>query len=133
MVRQLRRHRQPEPDRRRLQQVQRHRAADPRLPNGGGYTVGRIYNINPNKVTVPQNNYFTLASNYGEQIQHWNGFDLTINARFRRGFTVQGGVSSGRHGDRQLRGCRDAAGSGAARDAVLHAVLPPEGKLPDRR
>jgi hypothetical protein len=68
---------------------------DPRLPNGGGYTVGPIYDINPNKVTVPQNNYFTLASNYGEQIQHWNGVDLTINARFRRGFTVQGGVSTG--------------------------------------
>ena len=36
---------------------------DPRLPNGGGYAVGPIYDINPNKVTVPQNNYFTLASN----------------------------------------------------------------------
>jgi hypothetical protein len=47
-------------------------------------------------VTLPLNNYFTLAVNYGEQIQHWNGVDLTINARFRRGFTVQGGVSTGR-------------------------------------
>ena len=69
---------------------------DPRLPDGGGYVVSGFYDLNPNKVTVPQNNYFTLASNYGEQIQHWNGIDLTINARFRRGFTVQGGVSTGR-------------------------------------
>ena len=53
---------------------------DPRLPNGGGYVVSGFYDLNPNKVTVPQNNYFTLASNYGEQIQHWNGIDLTINA-----------------------------------------------------
>jgi hypothetical protein len=68
---------------------------DPRLPNGGGYVVSGLYDLNPNKVTLPLNNYFTLASNYGEQIQHWNGFDLTVNARFRRGFTVQGGVSSG--------------------------------------
>jgi hypothetical protein len=69
---------------------------DSRLPNGGGYVVSGFYDLNPNKVTVPQNNYFTLASNYGEQIQHWNGLDFTINARFRRGFTVQGGVSTGR-------------------------------------
>jgi hypothetical protein len=69
---------------------------DARLPNGGGYVVSGIYDLNPNKVTLPPNNYFTLASNYGEQIQHWNGIDLTINARFRRGFTVQGGVSTGR-------------------------------------
>ena len=69
---------------------------DSRLPNGGGYVVSGFYDLNPDRVTVPQNNYFTLASNYGEQIQHWNGIDLTINARFRRGFTVQGGVSTGR-------------------------------------
>jgi hypothetical protein len=70
--------------------------ADPRLPDGGAYTVGGFYDVNPAKVSLPQNNYFTLASTYGEQIQHWNGFDVTVNARMRRGFTVQGGVSSGR-------------------------------------
>jgi hypothetical protein len=70
--------------------------ADPRLPGSGGYAVSGLYDLNPDKVTLPQNNYFTLASNYGDQLQHWNGFDLTVNARFRRGFTVQGGVSSGR-------------------------------------
>jgi hypothetical protein len=69
---------------------------DPRLPGGGGYVVSGFYNVNPSKVALPQNNYFTLASNYGEQIQHWNGVDLSINARLRRGFTVQGGVSTGR-------------------------------------
>jgi len=69
---------------------------DPRLPNGGGYTIDGFYNVNPAKVTLPQNNYFTLASNYGNQIQHWNGFDVSMNARLRRGFTVQGGVSTGR-------------------------------------
>jgi hypothetical protein len=69
---------------------------DARLPNGGGYTVSGFYNVSPSKVSLPQNNYFTLAGNYGEQIQHWNGFDVTLNARVRRGFTVQGGVSTGR-------------------------------------
>ncbi len=69
---------------------------DPRLPGGGGYAVSGFYNVSPSKVALPQNNYFTLASNYGNQIQHWNGFDLSMNARLRRGFTVQGGVSTGR-------------------------------------
>ncbi|HUK34627.1 MAG TPA: TonB-dependent receptor [Vicinamibacterales bacterium] len=69
---------------------------DPRLPGGGGNTINGFYNVSPAKVALPQNNYFTLASNYGNQIQHWNGFDVSMNARLRRGFTVQGGVSSGR-------------------------------------
>src|SRR4051812_3508027 len=58
--------------------------SDPRLPDGGAYTVGGFYNVSPSKVSLPQNNYFTLAGNYGEQIQHWNGFDVTLNARVRR-------------------------------------------------
>ncbi|MEP7304996.1 MAG: carboxypeptidase regulatory-like domain-containing protein [Acidobacteriota bacterium] len=70
--------------------------ADTRLPGGGGYGVSGFYNLNPAKVSLPQNNYFTLASNYGEQIQHWNGMDVSINARLRRGFTLQGGISTGR-------------------------------------
>ncbi|MEO8257756.1 MAG: TonB-dependent receptor [Acidobacteriota bacterium] len=70
--------------------------ADARLPDGGVYTVGGFYNLNPDAVTRAPNNYFTLASNYGEQIQHWNGLDLTVNARPRRGMTLQGGVSTGR-------------------------------------
>jgi hypothetical protein len=69
---------------------------DPRLPGGGGNTLSGFYNVNPAFVSLPQNNYFTLASNYGNQIQHWNGVDLSVNARLRRGFTVQGGVSAGR-------------------------------------
>jgi hypothetical protein len=69
---------------------------DSRLPEGGGIVVSGFRDLNPAKVSLPQNNYFTLASNYGEQIQHWNGVDVTMNARVRRGFVVQGGVSTGR-------------------------------------
>src|SRR5262249_56124713 len=43
-----------------------------RLPRGGGYAISGFYDINPNKVTTVPSNYYTLASNYGEQIQHWN-------------------------------------------------------------
>jgi hypothetical protein len=69
---------------------------DSRLPDGGGYVVNGFYDLNPDKVTTVPNNYFTLAADYGVQIQHWNGIDLTVNARPRRGITLQGGVSTGR-------------------------------------
>ena len=103
--------------------------ADPRLPGGGGYTVSGFYDVSPAKVSLPQNNYYTLASNYGEQIQHWNGFDVTLNARLRRGFTVQGGVSSGRQ---ETNNCAVIAGLPEA--ALLTApYCDREGQLPDRR
>jgi hypothetical protein len=69
---------------------------DSRLPNGGGTTISGFYDLNPDKVTVVPNNYFTLARNYGKQIQHWNGLDATVNLRFGRRMTLQGGVSTGR-------------------------------------
>ena len=50
----------------------------------------------PTKFSVPAQNFVTLASNYGKQIEHWNGIDLSANARLVRGLTVQGGVSTGR-------------------------------------
>ena len=53
-------------------------------------------NINSNKVGLQSDNYFTFASDYGNQIQRWNGVDLSINARLRQGVLLQGGVSTGR-------------------------------------
>jgi hypothetical protein len=41
-------------------------------------------------------NYFTFASDYGTQIQRWNGMDVTVNARLRQGVSLQGGLSTGR-------------------------------------
>ena len=69
--------------------------ADPRLPDGGS-TVSGFKDVNPDKAALAPNNYFTLARNYGTQIDHWNGMDLTLNARIRAGMTVQGGISTGR-------------------------------------
>ena len=37
----------------------------------------------------------TFASNFGNQFEHWNGVDLTMNARLTR-LLLQGGVSTGR-------------------------------------
>jgi hypothetical protein len=66
---------------------------DPRLPGGGGNVISGFFDANK---IVAQNNYFTAASNYGNQIQHWNGIDLTTTIRPRPGLLLQGGLSTGR-------------------------------------
>jgi Carboxypeptidase regulatory-like domain len=70
--------------------------ADSRLPAGGASQVCGLYNVTPSKFSVPAQNFVTLASTYGTQIEHWNGVDFSANARLTRGLTVQGGVSTGR-------------------------------------
>ncbi len=69
--------------------------ADSRLPGGGGYTVNNLYDVNPNKVGQI-NNYVTSSDDYGKEYEHWNGLDLTVNARPSRGVLFQGGASVGR-------------------------------------
>jgi hypothetical protein len=69
---------------------------DPRLPNGGGNTISGFLDRNPNTATLAPNNLFTLARDYGDQIQQWNGVDLTMNARLRPDLYLQGGMSTGR-------------------------------------
>jgi hypothetical protein len=68
---------------------------DPRLPGGGGQTISGLYNLVPEKVglvdELAQN-----ANKFGEQIENWQGIDVSIVARTRLGLTVQGGTSTGR-------------------------------------
>jgi hypothetical protein len=70
--------------------------ADSRLPGGGGYTIGGLYNVRPDRFSVPADNLVTFASQYGTQIEHWNGVDVAVNARLREGLLLQGGFSTGR-------------------------------------
>ena len=70
--------------------------SDSRLPDGGGYIVGGLRDLKTTSFGRPSDNYVTFADEYGRQIQHWNGIDLTVNARVRGGVMLQGGMSTGR-------------------------------------
>jgi hypothetical protein len=69
--------------------------SDPRLPDGGGYVVSGLYNLNPDKVGQV-NNLTTFAKDYGEQIHVWHGVDISANVRLQQGVMFQGGMSTGR-------------------------------------
>lgn len=69
---------------------------NPELPDGGGYTVSGYMNVNPNVASIATNNHQRPAGDYGKQIEHWNGVDLTTNIRLSRGALIQGGLSTGR-------------------------------------
>jgi len=68
---------------------------DPRLPDGGGYQVGPIYDLNNPALFGVTRNYITYSDRYGDQYQKFNGIDVTFNARPRNGLSVQGGFSGG--------------------------------------
>ena len=70
--------------------------SDPRLPGGGGYAVHGMYNLNPAKFGLASDNFVTLASNYGDQIEYWHGVDVNLATRYLRGVLLQGGTSTGR-------------------------------------
>jgi hypothetical protein len=70
--------------------------SDPRLPDGGGYTIGTVYDVVPAK-SGQVNNLSTLAENYGKQYQYFNGLDITVSLRTQGGLTLQGGTSTGQN------------------------------------
>jgi len=66
--------------------------ADPRLPITG--TVNGFFDVNPAKFGQ-FNNVVTEASNFGDEKNHWNGVDVSANARLKS-VQLQGGVSFGK-------------------------------------
>jgi opacity protein-like surface antigen len=70
--------------------------SDPRLPGGGGYTLDGLYALKQDAFGRPARNHNTLDRVYGSQIEHWNGFDVNVNARLGGELTLQAGTSTGR-------------------------------------
>jgi hypothetical protein len=68
---------------------------DSRLPNGGGYQVGTLYDLNNPALFGVTRNFITYADRYGDAYQKYNGIDVSISARPRNGLTFQGGFSGG--------------------------------------
>jgi hypothetical protein len=68
------------------------------LPNGlqlpnAGQTVTGLYD--QNFLPAPRN-VIKDASQFGDQFQHFDGIDFSLDARLRNGLTLQGGVSTGK-------------------------------------
>jgi hypothetical protein len=68
---------------------------DPRLPGGGGYQVCGLYDINPSRFGQVDN-LVTQSSRFGDQQQVYTGIDTAFTARFGRGGSLSGGMSTGR-------------------------------------
>ena len=68
--------------------------ADPRLP-GAGQPLCGLYDVKPTSFGRVDN-LVVDAKNFGEQTDVYDGVDATINARFRTGAFVGGGLSTGR-------------------------------------
>ena len=67
---------------------------DPRLPDGGGYPISGLYDIAP-ALFGQIDDFITDSRGFGEWSQHFNGMDVTVNARTQGGLTLQGGMSVG--------------------------------------
>ena len=71
--------------------VQRHDPEYAFTPAERRIQVTGVFNLKPAAFGRPSDNYVTFAKNYGKQIQHWNGIDVTVNARPDPGMFLQGG------------------------------------------
>jgi hypothetical protein len=67
---------------------------DPRLPNGGGYLIDRLYDVKPAKFGLADN-FVTFASNFGNQKRINDFFSVTFDKRASRGLQFGGGVDTG--------------------------------------
>jgi Carboxypeptidase regulatory-like domain len=87
--------------------------SDARLPDGGGYTL-TAFDLRPG--VAAQDLFVTLADNIGGINEHFDGVNVTINARMQNGLRVQGGMGTGR---RVLDDC----GAVAQAPELLHTFL----------
>ena len=68
---------------------------DPRLPNGGGYPIDGLRDINPTSFGRVDE-FVTRSEEYGNRTRSWHGVDVNISGRMRNSLMFQGGTSTGR-------------------------------------
>ena len=68
--------------------------SDPNLPNGGGYEVCGLYDINPAKFGHVED-IITKTSLFGESKYKNQFFNMTIDGRLANGITIGGGFDTG--------------------------------------
>lgn len=71
---------------------------DSRLPDGGGYPVSGLYDVNPafGGQSNTLSTYNDLLAAKPEQYQRYNGVTLDVSARPRNGLVFQGGINTGK-------------------------------------
>jgi hypothetical protein len=108
---------------------------DNRLPDGGGYQVCGLYDVNPAKFGQV-NNLVTQATNYGRQKRISDFFNASVNARLPSGLRIGGGLDTGRtvndncftvDSPQQLLYCRVVTPYKAQTQLKLFASLPLPG------
>jgi len=70
--------------------------SDPRLPNGGGYTINGLQNITQEGFNAGTSNNVTFADNFGGLSQVYDGVLLNVSARAAHGLNFQGGINTGK-------------------------------------
>jgi hypothetical protein len=102
---------------------------DPRLPGGGGYQECGFYDVNPAQFGQASN-FISVAPQMRDV---YDGVDMAVNARLRKGIVMAGGLSLGRErtddcfelGDLSLTFAPATSGATAPRTAAFCGVRPP--------
>jgi hypothetical protein len=66
--------------------------SDSRLPDSGGSLTG----LNLSPAVGPPSYFVTLSNNYGKQTEHFDGVNVTLDARLQNGLILRGGTGTGR-------------------------------------
>jgi hypothetical protein len=71
---------------------------DPDLPGGGGYQVCGVHDLKPSvfALGLPANNLIRFSDDFGGETNVYQGFDVNLEARFRNGAFLKGGVAAGK-------------------------------------
>jgi hypothetical protein len=69
---------------------------DPDLPGGGGYDVCGVMDLKPAVFAqgLPTNQLIRFSDDFGGETNRFQGFDINIEARFRNGSFLKGGVAA---------------------------------------